>query len=122
MRFRILGPLEVLSPEGWTAISAAKWRSLLAALLLRQGQLIPTDSLIDELWGDNPPNTANNLVSIYVHRLKKVLGDTEGKALVYRAPGYVLRVSADDLDSQVFELLVANGRGALEVFPCRTPL
>jgi DNA-binding SARP family transcriptional activator/tetratricopeptide (TPR) repeat protein len=114
MRFRILGPLEVLSPEGWTAISAAKWRSLLAALLLRQGQLIPTDSLIDELWGDSPPNTANNLVSIYVHRLKKVLGDAEGKALVYRAPGYMLRVAADDLDSQVFELLVASGRGALE--------
>ncbi len=46
MRFRILGPLEVLSPDGWTAISAAKWRSLLACLLLRAGQLVPTDSLI----------------------------------------------------------------------------
>ncbi len=114
MRFRILGPLEVLTPDGWTAISAAKWRSLLAALLLRHGQLVPTDSLIDELWGDSPPGTANNLVSIYVHRLKKVLGDTESKALIYRAPGYMLRVSGEDLDSQVFELLVANGRGALE--------
>ena len=113
MRFRILGPLEVLSPDGWTAISAAKWRSLLAALLLRHGQLVPTDSLIDELWGDNPPDTANNLVSIYVHRLKKVLGDAESKALLYRAPGYILRVSDQDLDSQVFELLVADGRGAL---------
>ena len=113
MRFRILGPLEVLSPDGWTAISAAKWRSLLAALLLRRGQLVPTDSLIDELWGDNPPDTANNLVSIYVHRLKKVLGDAESKALLYRAPGYMLRVSDQDLDSQVFELLVADGRGAL---------
>ena len=93
MRFRILGPLEVLSPDGWTAISAAKWRSLLACLLLRPGQLVPTESLIDELWGDSPPSTANNLVSIYVHRLKKVIGDTEGKVLVYRAPGYMLRVS-----------------------------
>src|ERR1700761_5192820 len=114
MRFRILGPLEVLSPDGWTAISAAKWRSLLAALLLRHGRLVPTESLIFELWADNPPSTANNLVSIYVHRLKKVLGDTEGEALLYRAPGYMLRVSDKDLDSQVFELLVADGRSALE--------
>jgi DNA-binding SARP family transcriptional activator/tetratricopeptide (TPR) repeat protein len=114
MRFRILGPLEVLSPDGWTAISAAKWRSLLACLLVRPGQLVPTDALIDELWGENPPHTANNLVSIYVHRLKKVIGDTEGKALLYRAPGYMLRVSEKDLDSEVFELLVGDGRGALD--------
>src|SRR6185312_11950560 len=114
MRFRILGPLEVLSPEGWTAISAPKWRSLLAVLLLRQGQLIPTETLIDELWGDSPPSTANNLVSIYVHRLKKVIGDTQGKDLLFRAPGYMLRISDQDLDHQVFELLVTDGRGALE--------
>ena len=73
MRFRILGPLEVLSPSGWTAIGAPRWRSLLACLLVRPGQLVPTETLIDELWGDNPPSTAKNLVSIYVHQLKKVI-------------------------------------------------
>jgi DNA-binding SARP family transcriptional activator len=113
MRFRILGPLEVLSTEGWTAISAAKWRSLLACLLIRPGQLVPTDVLIDELWGDSPPHTANNLVSIYVHRLRKVIGDAEGQVLVYRAPGYLLRLSRGDLDMQLFESLVAEGRTAL---------
>ena len=114
MRFRILGPLEVLSSDGWTAISAAKWRSLLACLLVRPGRLVSTESLMFELWGDNPPSTANNMVSIYVHRLRKeVLGDTEGKVLVHRAPGYLLRVSSGDLDFQMFESLVAKGRAAL---------
>ena len=114
MRFRILGPLEVLSAQGWTAIGAAKWRSLLACLLVRPGELISTESLIDELWGDNPPPTANNLVSIYVHRLRKeVIGDTEGSILVRRAPGYLLRVTPEDLDIHDFESLVASGRGAL---------
>ena len=113
MRFRILGPLEVLSPDGWTGIGAPKWRSLLACLLVRPGQLVPTDSLIDELWGDNPPSTAINLVSIYVHRLKKVIGDTEGEMLLHRAPGYLLRVTPGDLDLQVFESLAAQGRAAL---------
>lgn len=113
MRFRILGPLEVLSPDGWTAIGAPKWRSLLACLLVRSGQLVPTDLLIDEIWGDNPPHTANNLVSIYVHRLRKVIGDSEGRVLVYRAPGYLLRLAPGDLDLQEFESRVVEGRGAL---------
>ena len=110
MRFRILGHLEVQGPDGWTAISAAKWRSLLACLLVRPGQLVPTESLIFELWGDNPPSTANNMVSIYVHRLRKeVIGDAEGRVLVHRAPGYLLRVAPGDVDIQVFEALVGRG-------------
>jgi len=114
MRFRILGHLEVQTPNGWTAISASKWRSLLACLLLRPGQLVPTDTLIAELWGDSPPHTANNMVSIYVHRLRKeVIGDADGQTLVHRAPGYLLRVAPGELDSQVFESLVADGRAAL---------
>jgi DNA-binding SARP family transcriptional activator/tetratricopeptide (TPR) repeat protein len=114
MRFRILGHLEVQTPDGWTAISAPKWRSLLACLLVRPGQLVPTESLIFDLWGDNPPSTANNMVSIYVHRLRKeVIGDADGQTLVHRAPGYLLRVAPGDLDSQVFESLAAEGRSAL---------
>ena len=114
MRFRIMGPLEVLTPDGWAAISAAKWRSLLACLLVRPGQLVPTETLMFELWGDKPPSTANNMVSIYVHRLRKeVLGDTAGRVLVHRAPGYLLRVSPGDVDFEVFTALAANGRAAL---------
>jgi DNA-binding SARP family transcriptional activator len=114
MRFRILGHLEVQGPDGWTAISAAKWRSLLACLLVRPGQLVPTESLIYELWGENPPITANNMVSIYVHRLRKeVIGDAEGRILVHWAPGYLLRVAPGDVDTQVFDALVGQGRTEL---------
>jgi DNA-binding SARP family transcriptional activator/Tfp pilus assembly protein PilF len=113
MRFRVLGPLEVLSTEGWAAIGAPKWRSLLACLLVQPGQLVPTDVLIDEIWGESPPNTANNLVSIYVHRLRKVIGDADGRVLVYRAPGYLLRIAPGDLDMQEFESRVTEGRRAL---------
>jgi DNA-binding SARP family transcriptional activator/tetratricopeptide (TPR) repeat protein len=104
MRFRVLGHLEVQGPDGWTAISAAKWRSLLACLLVRPGQLVPTESLIFELWGENPPSTANNMVSIYVHRLRKeVIGDAEGR----------MRMAPGDVDIQVFEALVGRGRSEL---------
>jgi DNA-binding SARP family transcriptional activator len=113
MRFRMLGPLEVWSEDGWGGISAAKWRSLLACLLLKPGQIVPTETLIQELWGDVPPPTANNLVSIYVHRLRGVIGDSEGQVLAHRKPGYQLRVADDDTDVRKFETLVADARRVL---------
>jgi len=114
MRFRILGPLEVWTDGSWQPISAEKWRSLLACLLLRAGQVVSTDTLADELWGDDPPAKFKNLISIYVLRLRRLLGDADGKLLATRAPGYVLTLTDGDLDAAHFDTLVADGRRALE--------
>jgi DNA-binding SARP family transcriptional activator len=113
VRFRILGPLEVWTGQDWSGIGAAKWRALLAALLLNQGQAVSTDRLIAELWGDTPPERPANLVSIYVLRLRRVLGDPEGRVLVTRAPGYQMLLRPGDLDAEHFETLVRQGRQAL---------
>jgi DNA-binding SARP family transcriptional activator/Tfp pilus assembly protein PilF len=113
VRIRILGTLEVLTEDQWQPIGSPKWRSLLACLLVRSGQVVSTDSLMDELWGDDPPETAKNLISIYVLRLRRLLGDADGKLLAYRSPGYVLNLADGDLDAHRFESLVADGRSAL---------
>jgi len=112
MRIRMLGPLEVWSGEGWVGISAEKWRALLACLALKAGQIVPTETLIFELWADTPPPTANNLVSIYVNQLRRAIGDTDGRTLIRRKPGYQLKLGPDDTDLQRFESLVAGGRDA----------
>jgi DNA-binding SARP family transcriptional activator len=109
----MLGPLEVLAGDDWASISAGKWRLLLACLLLKPGQIVPTETLINELWGDVPPPTANNLVSIYVHRLRRAIGDVEGRVLVHRKPGYQLKLRDGDTDLQRFERLTADGRDAV---------
>jgi DNA-binding SARP family transcriptional activator len=113
VRFRILGPLEVWTGQGWGGIGAPKWRALLAALLLNKGQAVSTDRLIAELWGDDPPDRAANLVSVYVLRLRRMLGDPEGRVLIRRAPGYQLLLEAGDLDAERFEALAGQGRRAL---------
>ncbi|HTS95345.1 MAG TPA: BTAD domain-containing putative transcriptional regulator [Streptosporangiaceae bacterium] len=114
MRFRILGPLEVWTGQDWSGIGAPKWRALLAALLLSEGQAVSTDRLIAELWGDDPPDRAANLVSVYVLRLRRVLGDPEGRVLTTtRAPGYRLLLQPGDLDAEQFAALVGEGRKAL---------
>jgi DNA-binding SARP family transcriptional activator len=113
MRFRLLGPLEVRVGEGWRGIGAPKWRSVLAVLLIKAGQIVPADVLINEVWGDAPPAKATNLISIYVLRLRRLLGDADSTLLVTRAPGYQLRIGAADSDAQVFEAMVRDGRRAL---------
>jgi DNA-binding SARP family transcriptional activator len=114
MRFRILGPLEVWTDGEWLPITAEKWRSLLACLLLRANQVVSTEVLVDELWGDGPPARAKNLISIYVLRLRRLLGDNDGRLLAYRSPGYVLNLAEGDLDAARFGSLVADGRRALD--------
>jgi DNA-binding SARP family transcriptional activator len=113
MRFRLLGPLEIRAAEDdWRGIGAPKWRSVLAALLINAGQIVPADTLINEVWGETTPAKAGNLISIYVLRLRRLLGDTDSTVLVTRAPGYLLRLRPGDTDAQVFEALVREGRHA----------
>ena len=113
MRFRILGPLEIWTGQDWSGIGAAKWRALLAALLLNPGQVVSTERLSAELWDEQPPGRAANLVSVYVLRLRRLMADPQGEVLATRAPGYLLRLNPDDLDASTFETLVSTGRGAL---------
>ena len=112
-QFRILGPLEVRSGETWTPIGAPKWRTLLAVLLLNYGQVVSTERLTDELWGDEPPARPANLIATYVHRLRGLIGDPDGRVLETRAPGYRVVVNGDELDALRFTRLVTAGRKAL---------
>src|SRR5712671_5393104 len=112
MRFRLLGPVEVRAGEDWLGIGAPKWRAVLAALLIHPGQIVSADTLISELWRDDPPARAANLVSIYVLRLRRLMDDPDGRLLVTRSPGYLLRVAGDDTDALLFEAMVRDGRRA----------
>jgi DNA-binding SARP family transcriptional activator len=109
LEFRILGPLEVLAGGEALPLGGQKQRALLAILLLRAGQVVSTDRLIDDLWGENPPRTAATSLQNLVSQLRKALG---AEALVTRAPGYLLEVNGCELDLRRFELLVRSAHGA----------
>ena len=87
--FRILGPLEASGEDGPIALGGPRQRALLAALLLRAGRVVPTDQLVDELYGVEPPKTATASLHNCVVGLRKALGPD---VLVTRPPGYVLRI------------------------------
>ncbi len=111
--FRILGPVEVWTGQDWAKIGAGKQRSALATLLLRPGEVVSIDALIDQVWPDKPPARAANLVSVYVHHLRRLIGDAEGRVLVTRAPGYQVVPGPGELDADRFAALVGEGRQAL---------
>ena len=89
MEYRVLGPLEVLGEDGPLPLGGAKQRALLALLLLNANRVVSRERLIDDLWGDDPPETAVTTVQVYVSRLRKVL---PAGVLVTQPPGYLLRV------------------------------
>ena len=70
MEYRVLGPLEVLNGQRSLPLAGAKQRSLLALLLLHANHVLSRDRLIDELWGNKPPETAVQSLQVYVSRLR----------------------------------------------------
>src|SRR5437867_8846538 len=99
MEFGILGPLAVWKDGEELPVGAPKQRAVLASLLLRANEVVPATTLVDELWGEQPPATAVKAVQVYVSRLRKLLGDG---VLETRPLGYVLRVEDGALDRQRF--------------------
>ena len=83
---------------------------MLALLILNANHVVSRERLIDDLWGDEAPETAVTSVQVYVSRLRKLLPDG---SLVTRAPGYLLEVEPEAVDLIRFERLVEEGRSAL---------
>ena len=102
--FRLLGPVELVLEGEVVPLRAAKPRALLAILLLSRNRVVSLDRIVDELWSDEPPETATKAAQVYVSQLRKLLGDR----LERRAPGYVLRVEEGEADADRFEALLAR--------------
>jgi DNA-binding SARP family transcriptional activator len=102
MEFLILGPLEVLEDGRQLDLGGAKQRALLAILLLHANEVVSADRLIDAIWEEAPPETAQKALQVYVSQLRKALGKDR---LATKAPGYRLRVAEDELDLDRFQRL-----------------
>ncbi len=107
--FRILGPLEVVGEDGSISLGGQKQRALLGLLLMRAGEVVATERLVDQLWGEQPPRTATTSLQNHVSQLRKLLG---ADAIVTRPPGYVLEIDSESLDLARFERLVTAARSA----------
>ena len=115
MDFKILGPLEVREGDRRLSCKGAKQRLLLATLLLRAGETVSSDHLIEALWGESPPETADKALQMHVSQLRKLLEPerapgSPGRILVTSPPGYLLKAEPEQLDLHRFEQTAAQGR------------
>jgi DNA-binding SARP family transcriptional activator len=108
VEFRILGPLEVVDRGRIVPLGGPRQRALLAVLLTRANEVVSTDRLMDELWGERAPRTAANSMQYHVSQLRKALAPSE--PIVTREPGYLIQVGPDELDLFRFERLVDQAR------------
>jgi WD40 repeat protein/DNA-binding SARP family transcriptional activator len=120
MRFLVLGPLEVTGEDGEPSkISGSKERMILACLVARAGRVVSVDDLVDELWGERPPRTAEQTLGSYVSRLRRALDPkravgASSEVIASRGGGYMLEVDGHEIDALRFEQLAAEGRRLIE--------
>ena len=122
VRFDLLGRLEVVVGGRDVAPTAPRVLQLLALLLLRPRQVVPTDTIVAELWGERPPKRARATVQTHVYQLRQCLGqlgltDDPERVLVTRAPGYALEIDPARTDLFTFTSRCRAGREALDA--CR---
>ncbi|WP_310972242.1 MULTISPECIES: AfsR/SARP family transcriptional regulator [unclassified Amycolatopsis] len=111
MEFRILGPLAVSRADGRpAALGGRKPRTLLAALLLARGRVVPDERLVSLLWDGDRPSTVDAQVCTYVSRLRKALG--RPARLVRTGGGYLL-TPGGTVDAEEFSRLAYLGHDEL---------
>ncbi|WP_327094279.1 winged helix-turn-helix domain-containing protein [Nocardia vinacea] len=105
----MLGPLEIrLDDGGLIEVPGTRLRALLIALALEPGRAVPKATLVDWIWGEQPPSDAANALQALVSRLRRVLPDG---SLDVQAGGYRLTVESDAVDAVRFEQLLDQARG-----------
>jgi predicted ATPase/DNA-binding SARP family transcriptional activator len=111
MRVAVLGELAVLDDdEAVVVVTGAKQRILLVVLALTPGRVVPTDLLVEAIWGDDPPPAVRNGLQGLVSKLRRALGSAD--VIVMRGGGYALEIPPRDVDAVQFEECVALGRAA----------
>lgn len=113
MEIHLLGPVDVVGPDGLVELRGGGQRTLIARLALPPGRTVPREALIDALWTDTAPPAAPKTLHSHVAHLRRQLR-TAGLAdlIATRDSGYVLRAPADAVDAIRFEILTVQARNA----------
>ena len=114
LEVRLLGSFEVRAAGEPVDVPGAKRQALVACLALRAGRVVPTDTLVEALWGSDLPAAPRNAVQHHVARLRRALGED---AIRLAADGYALEGAA--VDAIGFEELLTAARGALRAGDAR---
>lgn len=103
----VLGPLQVRQGGAPVVIPGAKPRALLTMLGLHLGSVVPADTLLELLWGTDPPRTADKALQTHISALRRTLGD--GFVLT---EGLGWKLTGADIDASRYRAAARAGRDA----------
>src|SRR6266540_1062586 len=110
LSFAVLGPLLVMAEDAPVSIPLGRERAVLAQLIARVGRPVAVDVLVDGLWPDVPPKSAERTLHALVARLRGRLEPgrvaRDQSVIVTSGRGYMLAVEAEWVDAQRFEAVV----------------
>jgi SARP family transcriptional regulator, regulator of embCAB operon len=101
VRLFVLGQVEVSSPRGSTTVRGRHQRALLIALAANANRVVPVESLVTELWGEDPPQRTLNALQAHVSRLRRLLAEVDdsghaAERISGAASGYRMYIGKDD--------------------------
>lgn len=115
MQIDLLGPLVVRTGEAGSGhgveLAGARLRGLVIRLAVDAPQPVSPATLVDALWGEEPPADQANALQTLVSRLRRGLDAAD--AVLQSPAGYRLNVARDDIDLHRFTDLARHGRDAL---------
>jgi DNA-binding SARP family transcriptional activator/predicted ATPase len=110
MQVRILGPFQLEDGGRQITVGGVRQRAVLADLVLNANEVIPSEQLLVELWGEDTPLSAANALQAAISRLRRIL---PADRLITTGRGYMLRLFPAEVDAAQFEQLIFEGRDAL---------
>ncbi len=120
MKYGVLGSFDVTLGTCNITPTAPRLRQILALLVVQSGRTVTLAELVDEMWGDAPPISAQSTLQTYIYKLRKSLeasGLESAEVLRTRPNGYALQVPDDCIDLRLFDRAVAEGRRVLPEAP-----
>jgi SARP family transcriptional regulator, regulator of embCAB operon len=126
MEVKVLGPLEARENGRSIAPTAGKPRQILSLLALEAGQVVTVPTLIEELWGMQPPRSALTTLQTYILHLRRLIESALGadgpvgsgaakELVVTRCGGYLLNIDRSDVDVHTYQRLATSGAHAAEL-------
>lgn len=110
MQFQLLGPVTAHNDDGPVPLGPARQRTVLAVLLTELGTAVAFDQLVDRVWGHEPPQRARETLHTYLSRLRTLLHDAQGPALLRRARSYAIDADPATVDLHRFRMLAEQAR------------
>jgi DNA-binding SARP family transcriptional activator len=115
LRVGVLGPVMAWDGDQELQVGQPRQQAVLGVLAMRANRVISRSELVDAVWGQDPPPSAEGGVYTYVAGLRRVLEPGRslrgpGRILVSSGAGYVLHLVPSQPDAVAFEQYLTRAR------------